>query len=149
LLDVAAVKQAPPGCGEALAWPLEPFVQAVGNHELRPRSVMGAQEGQQGECVLLVQQGGHFLDWEIRAVLAESVLAAFRVAPGILSDVHDLGILHRRLIIGVHSPRKCQQLVEIGANMGSPHASAPQLAIARSGANLGGLLDDTLFDVLP
>jgi hypothetical protein len=52
------------GCGEALAWPLEPFVQAVGNHELRPRSVMGAQEGQQGECVLVVQQGGHFLDWK-------------------------------------------------------------------------------------
>jgi hypothetical protein len=46
LLDVAEVKQALPRCGEALARPSKAFVQAVGDHELRPRSVMGAQVGQ-------------------------------------------------------------------------------------------------------
>src|SRR6266481_2379829 len=79
--EITKLDEATARACKANSGPTECLCQAIRAHKCRPRTLVGPKEGEQEECVLLVQHGVHFLDGEKGSMLAEAILTSLRVLP--------------------------------------------------------------------
>lgn len=128
--NVTGLKQLRSSGGQSLPWEMQHFGQAVSEHELPVRAIIGSEECQQNEGVLLsaFDQAVNLFRREPCPHLAVPVLPALGVAPGRCHGFRDnVGRKWRDAVL-VESHRFGQQLIAVAA-VRFPHAVLEQQVI--------------------